>query len=198
MGRSQSTLFNALQHRMFCLDPFKRSAASVCIPLIFYPLCMLRCPARVLEDMKTLCRKYFPRELGEIEGLLNVSSANSITDGEELEDEDADIQASLKIVAAEMHVEKDYLMEELRETNGEEHARAEDTHNEETLDLKSNPEAMSMEPIQEAMNMEPIQEVHAKEAQEVKDKSDTAVEKNQTEGTQEPDYDFFWKTTGAV
>lgn len=177
MGRSQPALFDALQHRVFCLDPFKRSAVSVCILFIFYLLCMLRCPARVFDDMISLCRKYCPRQLSEIEGSLNVSAAHSVVDGEELEYEDADIQTSLETAAAEMGLGKDGLVEELGKTDEEEQPPAEDMHNEEMLGLKSNPEPM---------NVEPIQEVHGNEAQEVvHGKSDTAVEQDQTKSIQE-------------
>lgn len=194
MERSQPALFDALQHRMFCLDPFKRSAATVCIHPIFYLLFMLRCPARVFEDMKTLCRKYFPRQLSEIEGLLNVSSANSVADEEELEDEGADSQATLRTVAAETVVEKDGVREEWGETDGEEQASAEDKQKEVNLDMKSNPEAM---------NTELTQEVHGKETQEVTDKSETTVEKDQTAVLKnskrftETLVDFPWKNLGA-
>lgn len=120
--------------------------------------------------MKTLCRKYCPRELSEIEGSLNISAAHSVIDGEELEYEDADIQTSLETAAAEMGLGKDGLMEELGRTDGEEQATAENMHNGEMLDLKSN-----LEPI----NMEPVQEVHGNEAQEGHSRSDTAVEKDE-------------------
>ena len=121
--------------------------------------------------MKTLCRKYFPRELSEIEGSLNVSAAHSVVDGEELEYEDADIQKSLETAAAEMGLRKDGLIDELGKIDGDEQATAGDMHDEEMLNLKSN-----LKP----MKIESIQEVHDSEAQEVKRKSDMAVEGDQT------------------
>ena len=156
MERSQPALFDALQYRMFCLDPFKRSTTSVCVPLTFYSSSMLRCP-RVFEDMKTLCRKYCPRELSEIEGSLYTSTTPSVVDGEELEYEDADVQADITTAAAEMGLGKDALLEELGKPDEEEQATAGGMHNEEILDLESN---------QVPIKMESLQPVHGKEARE--------------------------------
>ncbi|KAL9012619.1 MAG: hypothetical protein Q9173_002636 [Seirophora scorigena] len=117
--------------------------------------------ARVLEDMKTLCRKCCYRELSEMDNVFNTSAPSSAVEQEGLEYEDEEAKSNLHNTAAEMGLRTDDLVAGLHDNHGGDQAMPTERIHEDLSDLEHH-----LEPNQsEGREGPPVSHARKSEAQ---------------------------------
>ena len=104
---------------------------------------------RVLEDMITLCRKYCPHELSEIDAIHSASAPNSIGDEGELEHEYEEATTSLDNTAVAMGLEPIGLLVGLNEDKDLDRAIPLESGHRAMNDVESHANPTSKEAIEE-------------------------------------------------
>ena len=103
--------------------------------------------------MVTLCRKYFPRELSDIDHFSGGSAPDSMNDGEELEYEEGVANESLENTASAMGLQSTDLLAELHKDSKESQPKLADVVHEPESEAKTGAEAQEGAEMKEPHNV---------------------------------------------